>query len=148
MRSAVFGVAVGLIAALFGCGGSSGGGSMSSASTCSGATPVALTVKNYLSWCSVSVSGQAASTASAQTLCVAPGPIALSATALTGFELGPAPGHDTSGDHGSGDSGTVMGSGQSASSATTVTAAESASCAWVCCPFTDGTGCPTTNQCP
>jgi hypothetical protein len=145
MRSAIVGVAIAFAAALSGCGGSSSGGS---APTCSGATPVALTVKNHLSWCSVSVSGQAASSASAQTLCVAPGPIALSATAQTGFELGPAPWHDTTGDHGSGDPGTVTGSGQSASSATTVTAAGTTSCAWVCCPFTDGTGCPTTNQCP
>ncbi len=155
MRSAMYGVALGLAAALSGCGGSGNGGSMtptggttSAPSTCSGATPVALTVKNYLSWCSVSVAGQPASTAGEQTLCVAPGAVPLSAMALTGFELGPAPWHDTTGDHGSGDPGMVMGSGQSASNATTVTAAGSASCAWVCCPFANGSGCPTTNQCP
>ena len=147
MRSAIVGVVVICAAALPGCGGSSGG-SVSSTSTCSGATPVSLTVKNYLSYCSVSVAGQAASNASAQTLCVAPGPIALSAAAETGFELGPAPWHDTTGDNGSGDPGTTTGSGQAASSATTLTAAGTTSCAWVCCPFTSGTGCPTTNQCP
>lgn len=76
------------------------------------------------------------------------GTVTLAATALTNFELGPAPWHDTAGDHGSGDPGTVTGTGQSAKSTTTVTASGASKCVWVCCPFTNGTGCPTTNQCP
>jgi hypothetical protein len=148
MRREIVHVALGLVAVLSGCGGSGYGSSMSAPVTCAGGTPVALTVKNYLSWCSVSLAGQAASSASAQTVCVAAGPVSVSATALAGFELGPAPWHDTAGDHGAGDPGTVTGTGQSASSATTVTAAGSATCAWVCCPFTGGTGCPAANQCP
>lgn len=142
---------LGLAATAWGCGTSSGVETPAAApapTTCSGATPAALTVKNYLSWCSVSVGGHPASTAVSQTVCVAPGVVTLSAAALTGFELGPAPWHDTSGDHGSGDAGAISGSGQSATSTTTVTVAGTGACAWVCCPFADGTGCPTANQCP
>jgi hypothetical protein len=111
---------------------------------CASPTPVALTVKNYLSWCSVAVAGQPASTAVAQTLCVAPGRVPLTATPLPGFQLGPTPWHDTDGDRGAGDPGTLAGS----TSATTLTVAGTSACAWVCCPATNGTGCPTTDQCP
>lgn len=114
---------------------------------CGGATPAAVTVANFLDWCSVSVAGHPASTAGAQTVCVASGPVALSATALPGFVLGPAPWHHTDGDHGAGDPGTVTGTGQSAISAATLTVSGSSACAWVCCPFADGTGCPTADQC-
>jgi hypothetical protein len=143
-----------LLGALSGGCGTSGGVQTPAAApgptpgTCAGAASVALTVKNYLSWCSVSVEGQPASTAVAQTVCVPPRPVPLSATALAGFQLGPAPWHDTDGDHGPGDAGTRSGSGQSASSATTVTPTGTSACAWVCCPFLDGTGCPATDQCP
>jgi hypothetical protein len=148
MRSATaIGLAFGLVvSAALGCG-SSGMSSAAAAPapvTCSGATPVALTVKNYLSWCSVSVAGHAASSAGAQTVCVAAGTIALSATALAGFELGPAPWHHTDGDSGAGDAGTVT----SGTSAASVTASGASTCAWICCPFVGGTGCPTTDQCP
>jgi len=128
-----------------GCGGSSK--SSAPAPSCSGSTPVALTVQNYLSWCAVSVAGDAATTNATQTVCVADGAVPLTATAESGFELGPAPWHLTDGDHGSGDPGSVTGSGQSAVSATTITVSGSTACAWVCCPFTNGTGCPTSNQC-
>jgi hypothetical protein len=141
----VMGVSLGAVAA--GCGGSSS--SSSSTPSCSGATPVALTVMNYLSWCSVSVAGQAATSNSSQTTCVAAGPVSVTATALSGFELGPAPWHDTEGDSGAGDPGTVTGSGQSAMSMATVNTSGTSSCAWVCCPFSPGgNGCPTTNLCP
>jgi hypothetical protein len=109
---------------------------------CSGSTPVALTVKNYLAWCSVTVDGGTASAAAEQTVCVADGSVTLDATALSGFELGDW--HGTAGDTGSGDPGTVSG-GQSQAK---VIVSGSSACVWVCCPFTDGTGCPTTNQCP
>lgn len=111
---------------------------------CASPTSVALTVKNYLSWCSVSVAGRSPSTALAQTFCVAPGPVALSATPLPGFELGPTPWHDTDRDRGAGDPGTLVGP----ASATTVTAAGTTSCAWACCPLASGTGCPNADQCP
>jgi hypothetical protein len=141
----VLGVSLGAVAA--GCGGSS---SSPSSPACSGATPVALTVMNYLSWCSVSVAGQAATSNASQTVCVAAGAVPVAATAESGFELGSAPWHDTEGDHGAGDPGTVTGSGQSAMSAATVNASGTSTCAWVCCPFSSpaGTGCPTSNLCP
>ena len=136
----VLALALSVTATACGSGGTSyGGGSAAPAPvSCSGATPVALTVKNYLSWCDVSVAGRAASTAAAQTVCVAAGAVPLSATPSAGFELGPAPWHDTDDDHGAGDP----------ADATTVTVSGASDCAWVCCPFPDGTGCPTTDQCP
>jgi hypothetical protein len=132
-----------------GCGSSSGGyGAQGGPVSCSGATPVALTVKNYLSWCSVTVDGQAASTATSQTACVAAGTLGLTATALTGFELGPTPWHHTRGDAGAGEQGTITGSGQSASSATTVTVGGTSACAWVCCETAGLSDCPASDQCP
>jgi hypothetical protein len=94
------------------------------------------------------VDGQAASAASTQTSCVAAGTVSLAATALTGFELGPAPWHHTSGDTGAGELGTVTGSGQSASSATTVAVSGTSACAWVCCETSGLSDCPATDQCP
>ena len=138
---------------MFGCSSSSNGYMSPTASgsggTCGAATPVSLTVKNFLKWCSVSVAGVTASSEAAQTTCVAAGTVALSATANTGFELGTMPWQHTSGDHGSGDPGTVTGTGQSAASATTVTVSGSSACVSVCCPGVNGSAaCPTTNQCP
>jgi hypothetical protein len=124
-------------------------GSGSGTDGCGGATPVSLTVKNFLSWCSVSVAGAAASSGATQTMCVATGAVDLSATANATFILGPTPWHDTAGDTGSGDPGTVTGSGQAAQSASTVNVSGASACVWVCCPGASGTpACPTTNQCP
>lgn len=132
-----------------GSGGSSGGAGGASGG-CGGATPVALTVKNYLSWCNVSVAGGAAKSDATQTVCVAKGAVKLSATALPNFVLGSTPWHDTDGDKGSGDPGTVSGSGASATNSTTETTSGSSDCVWVCCP-TQGANppdCPATDQCP
>jgi hypothetical protein len=120
------------------------------AAVCPAGAPVQLTVKNYLSWCSVSLGGGAPSALPVQTACVAAGPVALSATALLGFQLGAAPWHDTDGDHGAGDPGTVTGSGQAAVSSTTVTVGGTGDCAWVCCDFLPpfSGACPVANQCP
>ncbi len=106
-----------------------------------------LTVKNYLSWCSVSVNGAPAVVDAVQTVCVPPSTVNLSASpASSTFELGTpnGPWHDTAGDTGMGDPGMVVGM----TSSTTVVVGTTAACVWACCPFTDGTGCPTTNQCP
>ena len=111
---------------------------------CHGSTPVTLTVLNVLVWCSVSIEGGSPSSAAQQTVCVAPGIVNVAASPLPGFELGPAPWYDTSGDLGSGDPGTVVGDVDS----TTVKVTSGSACVWVCCPFPDGTGCPTTDQCP
>lgn len=109
---------------------------------------VNLTVLNYEVWCSVTVNGGDAAVADAETVCVPPGTTQLAATALQFFELGPAPWHDTAGDMGQGDPGTVTGSGAAAVDSTTVVVGATPRCVWVCCPFDDGTGCPTTDQCP
>ena len=121
-----------------------GGATSSSASGMGGGGGcVTLTVKNYLSWCSVSVDNNAASSEATQTECLVPGTkVNLVATPLTGFELGPAPWHDTDGDKGSGELGSPP--GQTTETLGTTTP----DCVWVCCPFTTGMGCPTTDQCP
>jgi hypothetical protein len=81
-----------------------------------------------------------------QTVCVPSGStVHLVATALTGFELGPHPWYKTAGDTGSGDPGTVSGTGQSATDSTTVVAAGATQCVYACCPFSPGgNGCSGT----
>lgn len=122
--------------------GSSTDSSTNDSSTNDGASGVQLKVKNYFSWCSVSVNGGSASASAVQTVNVTPGTIPLSATALQGFILGDW--HHTTGDTGSGDPGTVDGG----VSSTSIVVGDAAACAWVCCPFPDGGGCPTGDQCP
>jgi len=107
-----------------------------------------LKVKNYLAWCSVIVDGHAASAASEQDVPVTAGTINVSAVALANFQLGVAPWHDTANDTGNGDPGTRTGTGQAQSSATTVVVSASGKCAWVCCEFAGGGGCPAGDQCP
>jgi hypothetical protein len=110
---------------------------------------VTLTVKNYLSWCSVTVNGGTAASTATQTVTLdGAGTVDLSAVALSGFQLGTTPWHDTDGDTGSGEQGTVTGTGQTASSATTETVGDTDDCVWVCCEFSGGGGCPATDQCP
>jgi hypothetical protein len=98
----------------------------------------------------VSVNGGVASLAGSQTVCVPSGTkVTLSATADVGFKLGTAPWHGTSGDHGSGDPGTLSDAGGMAESTTDVTVNPANTCVWVCCPGSTGVpACPTTNQCP
>jgi hypothetical protein len=110
---------------------------------------VNLTVLNYPQanpWCTIAiaVTGQNPNTDYTQTVCVTPGIVGVGAHPNTGFELGPTPWHDTDGDTGSGDPGTV----NAGSSSTFVTVGTTAKCIWACCPFTNGTGCPTADQCP
>ena len=105
-------------------------------------------MKNYLSWCSVSVNGGKASSSSAQTVCVSPATLPVAATALPGFELGATPWHGTTGDTGSGDPGTVTGTGQGATSTTSVVVGASGACAWVCCETKGSHDCPPTTLCP
>jgi hypothetical protein len=81
-----------------------------------------------------------------QTLHPASGTIPLSATPLPGFILGVW--HNTSGDHGSGDPGTIVGN---TSSTTVVVPAGVDTCVWICCPEPSGSGCPdptTMDPCP
>src|SRR5258705_9869430 len=138
------------LASMMGCGGDGGHSDARPADARpADAAPgtVALTVKNFQAWCSVSVNGGAASAAGMQVVDVVPGPIALTAVAEPGFQLGTTPWHDTDGDTGLGEQGTITGTGQTAQSAATITVA-AAACAWVCCEFTGGGGCPATDQCP
>lgn len=95
--------------------------------------------------CNISVAGGASLDAT-QTICVAPGTtVSLTAEPYgASWILGPDPWHDTSGDTGSGDPGTVMGG----VSATTVVVTSTKTCVWACCPFENGTECPTTDPCP
>src|SRR5205823_7293443 len=103
-----------------------------------------LTVKNYLSWCSVSIDGGTASTADSQTVPVTPGRVQLAAQPASGtFRLGLW--HHTAGDTtDAGEAGTVSGSTSTAS----VSVSDAGACVWVCCPFTNGTGCDVAEQCP
>jgi hypothetical protein len=118
-----------------------------STSTSSGGACVELTVKNYLAWCTVGVDGKAGAAGPSQTVCVEPGEIALTATANPSFELGTDPWHDTDGDTGNGDPGTV--SGTANNTTIKITAGEAAKCVWVCCEGQNGDPpCPSTDQCP
>ncbi len=139
-------------------GATSTTGATTSASTgtgglvCSGATPVALTVKNYFGWCKVTVGTNPESTTD-QTVCVAAGAVNVSATAnnapppaAPSFELGLTPWHHVVGDTGPGVQGTV--SGNPPSSAAVVTAAAPTTCAWVCCQDVGVMDCPTNDLCP
>ncbi len=106
---------------------------------------VNLTVKNPMGWCSVSVAGGPTSTAPSQTICVAPGDIAASATpASAAFSLGATPWHHTVGDTGAGEPGSIA----SNASTATIHVGTTSTCAWVCCPFATGEGCPTSDACP
>ncbi|MCC6526768.1 MAG: hypothetical protein IT373_29235, partial [Polyangiaceae bacterium] len=133
-----------------GAGGTGGGGATSSGGSggtggCGGATPVEYTLKNYLAWCSVSVEGGAPSAASQQVVCLAEGTkVDLVATPVGGFILGPDMWHHTDFDLGSGEPGVVA----NGTSSTTDNATGATTCAWVCCPFANGTGCNVPDQCP
>jgi hypothetical protein len=110
---------------------------------------VQLTVKNYLSWCTVTVDGNPAFSNGQHIYDVVPGTYDVSAVANAGFQLGTTPWHDTDGDTtGDGEQGTITGTGQSASSATTETVVAADDCIWVCCEFTGGGGCDVADQCP
>lgn len=112
---------------------------------------VLLTVKNAPTgthWCNITIAGGTASSAGVQTHAItASGPITLTAAPISAsFALGSGMWHHTDGDTaGSGEDGSV--SGMTSTATVTVTAG-TAKCVWVCCPFTNGTGCPTTDQCP
>jgi len=138
--SGATGPTVGSGGTMSGSGGASTVASTASGMGGAGGGCAELTVKNYLSWCSVQVNDGAASTSPEQTFCVAPNTtVKLIALPAPGFVLGPW--HDTDGDMGSGDHGSPPGQ-------VWEMIGETADCVWVCCPFPDGTGCPTTDQCP
>src|SRR5205823_167113 len=102
----------------------------------SGSGSAALTVKNYLSWCSVTVGTGTASTGGTQSMPITTsGAITLKASpASSSFEVGGMMWHHTDGDGGNtGETGTVTGTGTTAVSTATVTVtAGTAKCVWVC----------------
>jgi hypothetical protein len=112
-----------------------------------------LTIKNFESQCAISTYNAPAELGpNMALLLIGPGPwtIPLAANpASDAFALGPAPWHHTVGDAGSGDPGTIVGTGATATSTTVVTfGGQTHACVWVCCTLADGAGCPTTDQCP
>jgi hypothetical protein len=125
------------------------GGSPSDAAprTCASGT-FALTLLNYDGWCKVTVAGAGLSTATSVTVCIPPGATNLVAVPSDGsHEIGPIPWYGTRNDTGSGDPGSDQGSGVTELTNADITVTNAAKCASVCCPFTDGTGCPGSNQC-
>ncbi len=99
-----------------------------------------LTIKNVFSWCSVTVAGGTASTAAVITTHVPPGQITLTAKGAGTFILGPDMWHHVDGTTGNtGVAGTVAGDTSTAK----ITVGATAACAWVCCPFPNGSGCAT-----
>jgi hypothetical protein len=107
-----------------------------------------LTVRNFDGWCSVSIAGEKPLTSATQVACVPVGTVTLAATPTTGFEIDGNLWHGTAGDKGMGDPGTDTGAGAGETSSATVVVTGSTACVSVCCPFTDGSGCPGTNACP
>ncbi len=103
---------------------------------------------NYEGWCAVTVAGAGDSTATSITVCVGQGVTNVEATpANASHEIGAIPWYGTRGDTGSGDPGQDQGSGATESTQADVELTGTAVCVSVCCPFTDGTGCPDSNQC-
>ena len=111
---------------------------------------VTLTVKNYLNWCSVKVNGGTESTAATQTVNAPPGGLIplVAKAASASFAVSGNMWHHTMGDTGAGETGVVTGSDAATQSAATAVVGPAATCVWVCCPFTNGTGCNVAEQCP
>lgn len=122
----------------YGSGGG-GGGDDKTPDKC-GTDKSTLIVRNFENWCSISINGAAPSTEAVISKCVPNGNVKLKATALDGFILGDW--HHTANDEGHGDPGKISGG----TSSTTIEVTKK-SCVWICCPFTDGSGCPTSDQC-
>jgi len=106
---------------------------------------VLLTILDDSAWCDITVNGGTAFPGAAETVCVpANSNVTLVETAHSGFILGKWFG--TTGDTGTGETGTV--SGTMSTAHIMVGAAGTTSCVSTCCPFPAGTGCPTTDSCP
>ncbi len=106
-----------------------------------------LTVINVGGHCSVTINDLEPFTATEETVAdFAPGQtIPLTASATTGFTLGFW--HRTTHDTGSGDPGTLTGSGQDMMSSANVTLGADPGCVWICCGSGSG-DCPVADQCP
>ncbi len=101
-----------------------------------------MTVHNFDAWCTVTVGSGAASPAAEQTVCAMTGTsVQVSAYANAGFMLGTTPWHGTFNDTGTGEQGSLSDAGANVTSSATVKTMGATQCAYVCCPFTNGTGC-------
>jgi hypothetical protein len=150
-------IGIGLSACGAGYGGSGYGAPASGApgpgpgSSAGGAT---LTVKNFLSWCSVEINGGTASTNAAVTAGVAPGSMAtiVATPASGGFEIGPNPWFGVDDNGGGAAPGSDVGSGMAETSTAVVTINQAGTpqCVSVCCeePGNAPIPCPATNPCP
>lgn len=111
-----------------------------------------LTVMNFLSWCSVSINGGAASTEATVSGTVNQGSMAtiVVTPASADFQIGAEPWFGTDENNGGAAAGTDNGSGVTETSTATVTiGANATQCVSVCCqlPGNAPTPCPTTNPC-
>jgi hypothetical protein len=105
-----------------------------------------LAVKNVGAHCSVTISDLEPFTDMEETVAdFVPGTtVPLTASALTGFSLGLW--HHTTHDTGSGDPGTLTGSGQDETSSASVMLSDVPGCVWICCGSGAG-DCPVADQC-
>ncbi len=116
-----------------------------------GSGNVTLTVLNFLSWCSLTINGGAASTGASQTASVAAGStVTLVVTpASSAFMIGSDPWFGVSQNDGGAAPGTDNGTGTTETSMATVVVTGN-QCVSVCCqePNMMPTPCPATNPCP
>lgn len=143
-------VAAGAVA----CSSSTSGpnyGSTTSPSGEAGTGESMLTVLNFLSWCSVTINGGAASTGATVTMAVPTGSTAtiVATPASASFEIGADPWFGVSENDGGAAAGTDMGSGATETSTATVVVSKN-QCVSVCCQLPNNAPmpCPTTNPCP
>jgi hypothetical protein len=111
---------------------------------------VTLTVLNFLSWCSVTINGGAASTAATVTASVASGSTAtiVVTPASSAFTIGADPWFGVTQNGGAAAPGTDNGTGATETSTATVVV-KANQCVSVCCalPNNGPPACPTTNPC-
>ncbi len=117
----------------------------------SSAAPVTLTVMNFLSWCSVSINGGAASTAASMDMPFDVGSTVtvVARPASAAFMIGPDPWFGVTQDDGGPAPGADMGTGTSETSTATVVV-DGNHCVSVCCqePGNSPIPCPAADPCP
>ncbi|HEV8246595.1 MAG TPA: hypothetical protein VGP93_12540 [Polyangiaceae bacterium] len=124
---------------------SAGGAGGETASGGAGGAPgcVTLTIKNYANWCQVQIGTGAFASGTTLTACLDAGTIDVAAKANDvdftpgTFKIVADMWHHTDNDAGT----------QVAGVSSTTKSLSSDACIWVCCPFTNGTGCPVSEQC-
>ena len=146
-------VAISIVGAVA-CGSSTSGpnyGTTMTPTPDAGAGAATLTVMNFLSWCSVTVNGGAASTEANVTASVSTGSTAtiVATPASASFQIGADPWFGVTENGGAAAAGTDMGSGATETSTATVVVTGN-QCVSVCCqlPNNSPMPCPTTNPCP